>query len=260
MENRKLKICIIGSGNVATHLSMALSEKCDILQIFSHKIANARQLANKISPTCAATDSAKGLADADVYIISVKDDAIKSFLGNVPNSKKEALWVHTSGSSAREVFDKSFKQNGVLYPLQTFSKDVSLKMDEISFFIEGSDINATNKIHKLANFISQHVYYANSELRKEIHIAAVFACNFTNFMYTISSEILERHDIPFSVLIPLIKETTRKITVTSPFLSQTGPARRSDKKIIANHLAMLNGDNKAIYELLSNAIIEKYKQ
>ena len=240
-----MRIVIIGSGNVATHLALALSDKCDVVQIFSRDIRNALFLAKQISDSCLATDSAEKLIDADAYIVSIKDDAIMSFLQDVPDSKKNALWIH---------------QNGVLYPLQTFSKNVDIKMDEVSFFVEGSDKEVSDKIYSLAKMMSQHIYYADSELRKKLHIAAVFACNFTNYMYSIANDLLKKDNIPFSVLIPLIKETTRKATVTTPDNAQTGPAYRGDTDIVANHLSILDGEEKDIYELLSNAILKRYNK
>lgn len=260
MADRGMRIVIIGSGNVATHLALALSDKCNVVQIFSRDIRNALFLAKQISDSCLATDSAEKLIDADAYIVSIKDDAIMSFLQDVPDSKKNALWIHTSGSIPRDVFDKSFPQNGVLYPLQTFSKNVDIKMAEVSFFVEGSDKEVSDKIYSLAEMMSQHIYYADSELRKKLHIAAVFACNFTNYMYSIANDLLKKDNIPFSVLIPLIKETTRKATVTTPDNAQTGPAYRGDTDIVANHLSILDGEEKDIYELLSNAILKRYNK
>ena len=237
-----------------------LSDKCDVVQIFSHDIRNARLLADKISSNCLATNSAEKLIDADTYIVSIKDDAICPFLKKIPDSKKNALWVHTSGSIPQDVFNKSFPQSGVLYPLQTFSKNVDIKMDEVSFFVEGSDKEVSDKIYSLAKMMSQHIYYADSELRKKLHIAAVFACNFTNYMYSLANDLLKKDNIPFSVLIPLIKETTRKVTVTAPDSAQTGPAYRGDTEIIEHHTSMLNSQEKEIYELLSNAFFKRYNK
>ena len=247
MAERGMRTVIIGSGNVATHLALALSDKCDVVQIFSHDIRNARLLADKISSNCLATNSAEKLIDADTYIVSIKDDAICPL-------------VHTSGSIPQDVFNKSFPQSGVLYPLQTFSKNVDIKIDEVSFFVEGSDKEVSNKIYNLAKMMSQHIYYADSELRKKLHIAAVFACNFTNYMYSLANDLLKKDNIPFSVLIPLIKETTRKVTVTAPDSAQTGPAYRGDTEIIEHHTSMLNSQEKEIYELLSNAIFKRYNK
>ena len=133
-------------------------------------------------------------------------------------------------------------------------------MDEVSFFVEGSDKEVSNKIYNLAKMMSQHIYYADSELRKKLHIAAVFACNFTNYMYSLANDLLKKDNIPFSVLIPLIKETTRKVTVTAPDSAQTGPAYRGDTEIIEHHTSMLSSQEKEIYELLSNAIFKRYNK
>lgn len=259
MENGRLSVVLVGAGNVATHLGKALSQKANILQIYSRKMQHAQELANIISDKCHATNDPTELLPADLYIISIKDDAIADFLKSVPSGLRERLWVHTSGSVDISVFYGFNKHNGIIYPLQTFSKNVELKMDEVPLFIEGADSDTENFLVQFAHNISPIVHVANSELRCKLHIAAVFACNFTNYMYSISEDILNKSGIPFSVLIPLIKETTRKIELVSPSIAQTGPAARGDKKIIDKHLSAISEPGqKQIYQLLSNSILNKY--
>lgn len=131
MEKR---IAVIGSGNVATHLATAVE---GVVQICSPNLANATALAEKVG--CDATNSPSGLADADIYIVAVKDDAIATVLESVPTRCRKALWMHTSGSVGKSVFDDlGYDRYGVFYPLQTFSKSVDLDMSRVPFFIEGS--------------------------------------------------------------------------------------------------------------------------
>ena len=173
MEKR---IAVIGSGNVATHLATAVD---GVVQICSPNMANAAALAEKVG--CDATNSTSGLADADIYIVAVKDDAIAAVLESVPTRCRKALWMHTSGSVGKSVFDGlGYDRYGVFYPLQTFSKSVDLDMSRVPFFIEGSDERTADEIRQLALSVSTTVYIADSHLRQQMHVAAVFACNFSH--------------------------------------------------------------------------------
>ena len=151
MEKR---IAVIGSGNVATHLATAVE---GVVQICSPNLANAAALAEKVG--CDATNSPSDLADADIYIVAVKDDAIATVLESVPTRCRKALWMHTSGSVGKSVFDGlGYDRYGVFYPLQTFSKSVDLDMSRVPFFIEGSDKRTTDEIRQLALSVSTTVY------------------------------------------------------------------------------------------------------
>lgn len=249
------RIAVIGSGNVATHLAHALK---GVVQIYSRNIDNARQLASEIG--CDATDSLQNLAEADVYIVSVKDDAISDIAANVPEQCLSGLWLHTSGSVDKSVFANRMQRYGVMYPLQTFSKNVAVKMDEVPLFIEGSSDSVETEIRQLATTVSPTVYHADSRIRMQMHIAAVFACNFSNYMYTLADEVLSANNLPFSVLRPLLEETLRKACSNAPGQSQTGPAARGDKSILSKHEALLSGETKEIYKTVSNAILKRYNQ
>ena len=204
MEKR---IAVIGSGNVATHLATAVE---GVVQICSPNLANAAALAEKVG--CDATNSPSDLADADIYIVAVKDDAIAAVLESVPTRCRKALWMHTSGSVGKSVFD------GLGYDI------------------------------------------ADSHLRQQMHVAAVFACNFSNYMYTLADDVLQRNNLPFSVMKPLLEETLRKACSNGPERSQTGPAVRGDREIIASHEAMLDGERFDIYRTVSNAILKRYNK
>lgn len=257
------RIVIIGAGNVATHLTLALRKKADIVQIFGHTPERTRKLAEAVGDGVSYETDINRLADADAYIVSIKDDAIAGFLNSVPARCRRSLWMHTSGSVGIDVFEGFNDSHGILYPLQTFSIDVDLNMEEVHFFCEGNHTDAETGIQAVARLISDHVHHADSDIRRQLHIAAVFACNFVNHMYTAASDILERNQLPFSALLPLIKETTRKAVsypAITPYEAQTGPAVRGDRNIIGKHLSMLEGTEKEIYETVSNAILKRHNK
>ncbi|MCM1093061.1 MAG: F420-dependent NADP oxidoreductase [Lachnospiraceae bacterium] len=252
---RTLKAAIIGAGNVATHLAKKLSESTTITQIYSRNIDNARTLASATGAE-AIDDISLLSKDADIYIISVKDDAIPEIVAQA--GKSNALWVHTSGSVAMETLAPISRHHGVLYPMQTFSKEIAVDMEKVPIFIEGCDKESLDKIRIFAERISPNVSEADSDARKKLHIAAVFACNFTNYLWGFSVDILKSIGQDLSVMEPLVKATFEKALNVSPHEGQTGPARRNDLKTIQKHLDELQGDAKDIYSLLSLNIIKKY--
>ncbi len=253
---KKQRVVILGSGNVATNLALSLKDKCEVVQIFSRTIDNALMLAKEVG--CDATNDLKKLyKKADIYIISVKDDAISSIIDSTPSNG--ALWVHTSGSTPIEVFEGKREKYGVLYPMQSFSKSRIVDMSEVHIFIEGNCDKVTREINDFASSISENIHEATSQERQQLHVAAVFACNFANHMFTLSSEVLSEAGLPFDAMLPLIKTTVEKLDHMTPQESQTGPAARGDTKIIEKHLSSLNGDKREIYKLLSDSIMRAKK-
>jgi predicted short-subunit dehydrogenase-like oxidoreductase (DUF2520 family) len=195
--------------------------------------------------------------DADVYIIAVKDSALQDVIRQLTNllkTKNDApLIVHTAGSMPLSVFEGYAENGGVFYPMQTFSMEREVDFREIPLFIEGKD----KRIRELAESISEHVYELSSDDRRYLHLAAVFACNFTNHCYTLAAEVLEKKGLPFDVMLSLVDETARKVHELHPHEAQTGPAVRGDENVMNAQAALLDGRNKEIYELLSKSIQER---
>lgn len=254
------KITIIGAGNVATHLAKSLhTNGFDIVEIFSQNINNAKSLAKLVNAKPINTLNLLNTC-SDLYLICIKDDAIDAVLKQLTFNNK--LIAHTSGSISMEVFKQNnFKNYGILYPLQTFSKFKEVNLSEVPFCIEGNNNSVEQKLSDIAIKLSKNVHLVNSEQRKKLHIAAVFACNFTNYMYTIAYDITSKNDINFDILKPLIKETASKIADNSPASMQTGPAKRNDDDVIKNHLEMLstNAAYHDIYKLITTNIINDGK-
>lgn len=252
-----MKIVIIGSGNLATQLAMALKDAGQhILQVYSRAEEHARLLAEKIG--CKYTADIDGIdGNADVYIISVKDDAIGGIASKVCEKAKNAVVVHTAGSVAMDVLKEKAQHYGVLYPMQTFSKNRKVNFKPIPCFLEASDDETLNIIRQLAESISDNVVLADSEKRKKIHLAAVLACNFTNHCYRLAEKVLQEENIDFNLFLPLIDETARKVSVLSPKQAQTGPMMRWDTGVMEMQKKLLSDDRtKQIYQLMAESIHE----
>lgn len=243
-----LRIVILGAGNVAAHLFQAFFEAKNVVvvQVYNRSKTALKPFSEKTKTTVSLDE----LEEADVYLICAKDDAVKSLAGKIPFKNK--LIVHTSGSVP--LLDVSEK-NGVFYPLQTFSKEVPVDFSKIPICLEASDENSFKILQNLAGSISERNYRISTEQRKSLHLAAVFVCNFTNYLYRVGEEICEENEVPFEILHALMEETARKATEKSPKETQTGPAVRGDQKTIDQHLEQLkNPGFKEIYTLLSQKI------
>jgi len=252
-QKPEYKIVFIGAGNVATHLSLALQQSgCSILQIYSRTEASASVLGEKLQVPY-STSLSEINPDADVYIFSVKDSVIVDCVKEMPAVK--GIFVHTAGSVPLSVFDGFTNRAGVLYPLQTFSKNRKVSFAEVPFFIEASNREDEDLLCNLAHLISKNATVLSSEKRKYLHLSAVFACNFVNHIYDLASQVLEEQNLSFDYLLPLIKETAAKVEEITPREAQTGPAVRYDKPIIQRHIELLTDENKKkIYEMLSQSI------
>lgn len=247
-----MKVAFIGSGNVATHLALRLKDAGeDIVCIFSKTLENAKALASKIG--CTYTDTPATVPPADIYICSVKDDCIATALQGIP-FPDDAIVVHTAGSVEMSVLEPFSKNIGVIYPMQTFSKAKSVDWNKIPLFIEANTQDNQSKLLSFARAVSPKLNVATSAQRKIIHLASVFACNFTNEIYAIADRLLSENGMEFSTLHPLIDETVAKIKVMRPAAAQTGPAKRGDRKVMDMQQSLLKGTDKEIYKLISKAI------
>ena len=259
MENKEIEnIIIIGSGNVATQLAITLQKAGkNILQVYGRKESMAKCLSSKLKVDY-ITDLKHLQRNADLYILAIIDDALLDISANI--DLDEELIVHTSGTVSLDVFKDHFKNYGVFYPLQTFSKEKNISFDEIPICVESNSESNQWKLMKLGEQISQNVKAISSEQRKLLHVSAVFACNFTNYFYSIAEELMADHDMPFELLLPLIKETADKLNHHLPHEGQTGPARRNDQEIMAQHLKMLSNypEYQDIYQILSERIKRKH--
>ncbi len=245
---------IIGSGNVAWHLGkVLLKNTIEILQIIGKSVRSTQKLANELR-TPFTIDLNQIQTNADIYIISVSDDSIEDVIKKL--NLTDQLIVHTSGTTSISVFEKYFTNYGVLYPLQTFSKNREIDFNEIPIFIEGNSDTNQKRISNLAELISQKVIAVNSVTRAKLHLAAVFACNFTNHMYAIAEHLMQSEKLDFLLLQPLIMETSQKAMEMKPKEAQTGPAVRKDFKLMEKHLKILEKEPllKEIYTLLSRSI------
>ncbi|MCR4613349.1 MAG: DUF2520 domain-containing protein [Bacteroidaceae bacterium] len=250
-----MKVTLIGSGNLATNLGHALKEaQVEILQIYSRTAAHAQRLATELCVDAFCEQICEINTESDVYIVSIKDDALALLTSELQAHLPEKLIVHTAGSMPMDVLKN--ERRGVFYPMQTFSRQHIVSFAHIPIFIEAVNVKDLQTLLNLATLLSDSVYELSSDNRKWLHIAAVFCCNFTNHMATLSARVLERHGIPFRVMLPLMEETIAKLHLMPPDEAQTGPAARGDERVLCSHVEALKDDPELaeIYKLISNSI------
>ena len=253
---RSMDIVFIGAGRLATQLAQALcAQGHRVTAVYSRTMASARQLAELVGAR--ATDDLYALPhEADAFIIAVKDTALSDLLPHLADGRSQQRFYHTAGSMPLDVFKGTMSHYGVIYPMQTFSKERRVDFARVPLFIEASDDDTLDVARRIAGSVSQRVMVLSSEQRRYLHLAAVFACNFTNHCYALSAEILQRHDIPFDVMLPLIDETAAKVHELQPAQAQTGPAVRYDENVIEAHRQLLADmpDVQSLYTQLSQSI------
>ena len=245
-----IKIVLLGAGNVATHLYKAIksTSKVEVVQWYNRSKTAIEVYKNEVN----ITDNINNLVEADVYIIAVSDDAIEGLSTSLPFEKR--LVVHTSGSASLYDIDMQHYR-AVFYPLQTFSKAVELDFTTVPICIEALRKQDYKLLKGLGESLGCKTYKVNPKQRPALHLAAVFVNNFTNQMYRIAHEITEKQGADFDILKPLITETARKVQEVSPYLAQTGPAKRNDKKTIKRQLKLLDNEHQeAIYKLITSSI------
>jgi len=251
-----IKVVIIGSGNVAHHLiaAFAKSKKVEVIQVFARQKENVTPLFDFNKITSIYTD----LAEADLYIIAVSDDAIATVSSQIPF--KNRLVVHTSGTVSINSLD-SKNRKGIFYPLQTFTKEKAVDYSKVPICLESENETDFKLLENVAQSISNSVFKINSEQRKALHVSAVFVNNFVNHLYQIGNEICEENKVSFEILKPLILETANKLMSLSPKEAQTGPAKRNDTQTIEAHLDFLSNKNHAtIYKTLTQSIQDNVKK
>lgn len=255
-------VVMIGAGNVATHLAQALKKAgYSITAICARSESSTQSLARLIGQEVQQVTDIARLPIADLYILAVSDNAISELATRWPKHCRRGTVVHTSGSVAMETLNGVGEHYGVLYPLQTFSKERSLDFSQVPCFVEGNSRETEQNLLLLAQKLSAKVQLLSSELREKLHLAAVFAGNFTNHLYDLASQLTEKYGLSPDFLAPLLEETIAKAISLTPHIAQTGPARRGDQNVLDKHLALLHDNPKMqiLYQLLSDSIYNSYR-
>lgn len=256
------RIVLIGSGNVSEALArgLAATHGPQIVQIHARNGERGREVARIAG--CPWSDDPDRLAQADLYLLAVSDRAIAEVAARLPIPPGAAV-AHTAGSVPMEAIPAKFARRGVFYPLQTFTKGRPVDFRQIPLLLEASTPELYAELEGLAGRLSGAVFPADSARRSQLHLAAVFACNFTNHMYALGEEIARRAGLDFGLLRALVTETAAKACASpSPRSVQTGPAVRGDRNTQERHESMLESlpELKRLYHTISQSIWETSKK
>ena len=257
-----MKVAIIGAGRVAWNLAPALQQSgVEVVEVWSKSRSSAEALAHRLG--CPFMWGALDVVtcEADLYVIAVKDAVLQDVIRQLHPGRERALMAHTAGSMPLTLFaEAGHERGGVFYPMQTFSKEREVDFSQVHFFIEASRREDEASLMSLALSLNDNedfVHRSTSATRRQLHLAAVFACNFTNHCCALADGLLTDAGLDFQVLLPLVEETVAKLHQLPPAEAQTGPAARRDENVMGLQRAMLANrpDLQRIYTLLSSSIM-----
>lgn len=256
---RPFVINIIGSGNVARQMALAWHKKKIVIgKVWSRTYEHALELA-ALAEAEAIESPDKIFNNCNAVIVSITDAALPLIAHQLKTNSGIPVF-HTSGTQPLSILKDISENYGVIYPLQTFSNSREVELEHVPFFLEASSAKTMETAHHLAGLLSDNIHEIDSNQRMHLHLAAIFVSNFTNLMYSVADELLQKNNMPLEWLHPLMLETAMKATITKPSAVQTGPARRGDLEIIEKHLGLLkeNPEIAAIYKRLSEEILKRY--
>ena len=259
MSNSQIrKIVLLGAGNLATNFALTLKKRdFSILQVYNRNLRSGKKLAEKVSASYTG-DLSELRNDADLYALAVSDSAIREVAENIHLDKQ--LLIHFSGTAELDLLEGASRNYGILYAPQTFIKNNTAGFLGIPICCEANNPETEIKLEQFARSFSDKILHINSYQRKIIHLSAIFAGNFTNFMYSIAQDMLTENNLPMDILEPIIKKTSSNSRCENIFRQQTGPAIREDHTILNSHLEFLSyrPELREVYRILSESII-KYK-
>jgi predicted short-subunit dehydrogenase-like oxidoreductase (DUF2520 family) len=257
-----MRISFIGAGRVAYHLASVLKQQHQIVQVYSRTWEKTQRLAaHVVAQACPSLSELN--PEIDLLILAVSDQSIDTVIAEVALLLPNVLIVHTSGSTDLQRLQQHHPRSGVFYPLQTFSLEREIDWKQTPLFVEATTEEDQQSLLQLAQQLSERVYAYSSQQRLSLHLAAVFACNFANYCYDMSKQIVDQTQVDFSLLYPLILETARKATSNDPKNMQTGPAVRGDVNILKMHQSILadlqRPDLAEVYALISQQIMQRHQ-
>ncbi|SHJ88908.1 Predicted oxidoreductase, contains short-chain dehydrogenase (SDR) and DUF2520 domains [Reichenbachiella agariperforans] len=251
-----MKIVLIGTGRVAQHLSSRLHQLGLLHCIYGRALAKAQAIATSHRGVTATDNLDFSQSSATIYLIAVSDSAIAPVAQQLklpPN----AIVAHCSGTTDLDAL-ANHNFTGIFYPLQTFTESSTIDWPSLPILIEGSTAETTRALLSLGTKISSQAKAVDANGRKRLHVAAVFASNFTNRMLYAAQTILHASDLDLKILEPLVQSSIQNAFEQGTQNSLTGPAQREDHTTLAHHRALLSQNPKLlqIYELVTAYILD----
>ena len=256
-----MRISLIGAGRVASHFAKVIYPHHQIVDIYSRTVEKSTALAHRVNAqACISIENMR--TDVDLVMIAVSDQSIATVIQQLSQHFTRSLIVHSSGSTHIDVLSQFYQRVGVFYPLQTFSLDCEVDWKTTPIFVEAVNEHDLKVLENLASVLSDRVYCYSSAQRLSLHLAAVFACNFSNYCYDMAKQVVDAESVDFNLLHPLILATAQKALSHDPADVQTGPAIRGDQNILNMHQHMLEQANrqdlKEVYRLFSQGIQQRH--
>ena len=248
------KIYVVGYGNLGKHLSeYFIQNSINFGGIFTDQSISIEGI--EIYSKSAINQTLKS---GDVLFVTTKDDEIASVIRQVENP--DVVKIYCSGSVSLESLS-TISNCGAWYPLYSFSGNASIDWNKVPVFIEYSNEYVFELLSNICGELNKEFHVLDSQNRKQLHLAAVFANNFVNACFIGANEVIkENESLKFDFLLPIIQQTIEKVAIENPKDCQTGPAKRHDENTLLEHSIMLKQlpSEQALYKAISNFIQQKF--
>lgn len=242
------KIGIIGNGKAGNFLAKHFSVYNLEVYHFSRKPKNGQiDLINYSSSY-----------DLDLLFIAVSDTQIQSVCEVIDSSP--TVIVHLSGTTPISQIHTKHPNRGVFWPLMSLSPHTLSNIDEIPFCLETNNDDSKKLVEKFCDFLKLKRQWTDYPQRLKLHLAAVMSQNFSNHLFHLTHDILQKENLDLELFKPILVETVNRLGKTDPKEFQTGPALRNDQLTIKRHLELLEGSSNDIYKIISKSIQEAHER
>ncbi|MFM7636597.1 MAG: DUF2520 domain-containing protein [Crocinitomicaceae bacterium] len=237
-------LVIIGTGRVAEALIRFLSSREGLnICVIGRNSARLKEIQLKYS-----VEISENLNDSAVEwaIVAISDDALKDVISNV-----KAKWISiTAGTADWRLYGENCS---ILYPLQSFSANADIQLENIPFIIDG-DTSSIANLEKWTDLLSLKAQQFGLEKREKLHVVAVFLNNFVHHIMAKGIDLAKNYEINPEIFEALISETFNRFDMENPYSQQTGPAERKDEVTIEKHRKYLSDGDLSLYNILSISI------
>ena len=265
LKKDKIKITVIGAGNLAHSLIPALIEKeYNIISVFDIHNESAKKLAEKYN-IGHYSDALFNIEDeSNLFLLTVPDGEIKTVAGLMAllNSNYEnSLAIHFSGSrNIHELDDLKEKgcSVGSIHPMQTFPSNKKVSMKKVNAAVESDQEMVTDFLFSLTEELEMIPLAIKPEDKVFYHLMGVFASNFmvANMRSAELSNVMINNSIPdlYKYLKPIVNSTYTNITKYGAVNSLSGPIGRGDFKTIEMHVEAIRNNKELLLHYITNSL------
>lgn len=248
-----LRVAIAGSGKVASAMARRMREGGTPAAAILARNRNAgAALADNARSTFLPLEELPTGTQFDLILLCVADSAVSDVARLLKPYASHLL--HVSGTVPLAALGAG--KHGVFYPLMTFPAETEPDWKGVRVFTEATHPQLEELLPELAALLQVTAVPADGRQRFQLHLAAVFANNFTVASVRAAKSLLDEAGQPLETLLPLMRATFQLLLQQDPDQVQTGPAQRGDISTMDAHAQALAGhpELQEMYRAISQFI------